>query len=105
MDIAQALDKLGFMDENCASDMANYAALKKTWRHSRAIPSEAEVIAANAEIEAAQAANQYKDVRREAYPEIADFADAYYWAQKGDDSLMTAYVAALAKVKSDNPKP
>ena len=55
--------------------------------------------------DAALAAVAYKDVRREAYPDIADFADAYYWAQKGDDSKMTSYVAACAKVKADNPKP
>ena len=55
--------------------------------------------------DAAIVANAYKDVRREAYPDIADFADAYYWAQKGDDSKMISYVAACAKVKADNPKP
>jgi hypothetical protein len=51
------------------------------------------------------AKEKYKDDRRAAYPDIGDFADAYYWAQKGDDSKMTAYVAACAKVKTDNPKP
>ena len=55
--------------------------------------------------DAALAAVAYKQVRREAYPAIGEFADAYYWAQKGDDSKMTAYVAACAKVKTDNPKP
>ena len=48
---------------------------------------------------------KYKDDRAAAYPSIRDFADAYYWTQKGDDSKMTAYVVACAKVKSDNPKP
>ena len=46
----------------------------------------------------------YKETRQLAYPPLEDFADAYYWAQKGNDSLMTAYVAACAKVKSDIPK-
>ena len=55
--------------------------------------------------DAALAATQYQRDRRPLYPPLADFADAYYWAQKGDDSLMTAYVAACDKVKSDNPKP
>ena len=46
----------------------------------------------------------YARNREPLYPSLADFADAYYWAQKGDDSLMTAYIAACDKVKSDNPK-
>ena len=54
--------------------------------------------------DAAIAAVAYKGVRRSAYPPLADFADAYYWAQKGDDSKMTSYVADCAKVKADNPK-
>tara|TARA_Y100001968_G_C18895050_1_gene498010 strand:+ start:96 stop:398 length:303 start_codon:yes stop_codon:yes gene_type:complete len=48
---------------------------------------------------------QYQADRLEAYPSLGDFADAYYWAQKGDNSKMTAWVAACDKVKSDNPKP
>ena len=46
----------------------------------------------------------YARNREPLYPSLADFADAYYWAQKGDDSLMTAYIAACDKVKTDNPK-
>ena len=48
--------------------------------------------------------SQYSRNRESLYPSLADFADAYYWAQKGNDSLMTAYIAACEKVKSDNPK-
>jgi len=55
--------------------------------------------------DAALVANAYKEARLAAYPPLADFADAYYWAQKGDDSLMTSYVAACSQVKADNPKP
>ena len=55
--------------------------------------------------DAAIAASQYQRNRSPLYPPLADFADAYYWAQKGDDSKMTAYVAACAKVKSDHAKP
>ena len=54
--------------------------------------------------DAAIVATQYQRDREPLYPPLADFADAYYWAQKGDDSLMTSYVAACAKVKADNPK-
>ena len=54
--------------------------------------------------DAALAATQYQRNRSPLYPPLADFADAYYWAQKGDDSKMTAYVADCAKVKADNQK-
>ena len=43
--------------------------------------------------EALVAANAYKTQRATEYPSLAEFADAYYWAQKGDNTLMDAYVA------------
>jgi hypothetical protein len=48
--------------------------------------------------------DQYKFDRAAAYPSIADFADAYYWAQKGDNTLMDAYVAKCDDVKTKYPK-
>ena len=48
---------------------------------------------------------QYSRNRAPLYPSLADFADAYYWEKKGNDSLMATYIAACDKVKSDNPKP
>tara|TARA_R100000231_G_scaffold131380_1_gene103404 strand:- start:262 stop:519 length:258 start_codon:yes stop_codon:yes gene_type:complete len=52
-----------------------------------------------------RAANEYSWKRAEAYPSLADFADAMYWNSKGDSSKLTAYYAACEKVKTDNPKP
>ena len=40
--------------------------------------------------------------RREAYPGIADQLDMQYWDKK---TGTTTWVDAIAKVKSDNPKP
>jgi len=53
----------------------------------------------------AETAKRYKYLRRNAYPDIGDFADAMYWNSKGDSSKLTAYYAACEKVKTDNPKP
>lgn len=39
------------------------------------------------------------------YPSLADFADAYYWAQNGDNTKMTAYIEKCDEVKSKYPKP
>ena len=58
-----------------------------------------------AEIEAAFNANAHKDKRAPEYPRLEEFADAYYWSQKGDDTKMTAYVAACDAVKTKYPKP
>ena len=54
--------------------------------------------------EALVAANAYKEQRASEYPTLADFADAYYWAQKGDNTLMDAYVAKCDDVKTKYPK-
>ena len=59
------------------------------------------------DLAAAQAlviANAYKDKRAAEYPSLADFADAYYWAQNGDDTKMTAYIEKCAAVKEKYPK-
>lgn len=43
--------------------------------------------------------------RQAEYPPLADFADAYYWAQNGDNTKMTAYIEKCDEVKSKYPKP
>jgi hypothetical protein len=42
--------------------------------------------------------------RAKEYPPITDFADAYYWAQKGKTELMDAYVAKCDAIKLKYPK-
>ena len=63
------------------------------------------VDAAAAEIQAELDATQYQRNRQPEYPSLATFADAYYWAQKGDNTKMDEYVAACDAVKSKYPKP
>ena len=46
----------------------------------------------------------YKYNRVKEYPSLADFADAYYWAQNGDDTKMTAYIDKCEAVKTKYPK-
>lgn len=48
---------------------------------------------------------QYQRDRTALYPSLADFADAYYWMQKGDQSKMDAYITKCDEVKSKYPKP
>jgi len=55
-------------------------------------------------VDAYVAANAYKSKRAAEYPSLADFADAYYWAQNGDDTKMTAYIEKCEAVKTKYPK-
>lgn len=57
-----------------------------------------------AAVDAYVAANAYKAKRAAEYPSLAEFADAYYWAQNGDDTKMTAYIEKCAEVKQKYPK-
>jgi hypothetical protein len=46
----------------------------------------------------------YKALRRPEYPSLQEFADAYYWSQRGDDTKMTAWLTSVDSVKSKYPK-
>ena len=63
------------------------------------------VDAAAAEIQAELDSTQYQRNRQPEYPSLATFADAYYWAQKGDNTKMDEYVASCDAVKAKYPKP
>jgi hypothetical protein len=63
-----------------------------------------EVAYDKAAVDAYVAANAYKSKRAAEYPSLADFADAYYWAQNGDDTKMTAYIEKCEAVKTKYPK-
>lgn len=48
--------------------------------------------------------NLYQEKRRIEYPGLDVLADALYWQQQGDESKMTAYLAAVEAVKVKYPK-
>jgi len=50
-------------------------------------------------------AHAYIAKRAAEYPTLADFADAYYWAQNGDNTKMASYIEKCDEVKSKYPKP
>jgi hypothetical protein len=47
---------------------------------------------------------EYQRQRKPEYPPLADLADALYWQAQGDQSKMTAYLAAVEAVKQKYPK-
>ena len=54
--------------------------------------------AEEAKLQAEYVATQYQRDRQPEYPSLTEFADAYYWSQKGDDTKMTAYVLSLIHI-------
>lgn len=50
-------------------------------------------------------ATEYRLSRKAEYPDLGEFADAFYWLRNGDDSLMIAYEEKVAAVKDKYPKP
>lgn len=46
----------------------------------------------------------YTKMRRDAYPDWRELADALYWQSLGNDAPMQAYLAKCAAVKAAIPK-
>ena len=68
-------------------------------------PTEEEINAEIARLQTEYDNTQYQRDRAPEYPSLADFADAYYWAQKGDNSKMDAYISKCDEIKNKYPKP
>ncbi len=62
-------------------------------------PTDSEI---TAEINRLKPINDYQNPRKKAYPSIQDQLDMQYWDKKNGTTM---WVDAIAKVKSDNPKP
>ena len=74
-----------------------------TWKDSKYTqPTEDEINAEITRLANQYTADEYKRKRAAAYPSIADQLDMQYWDKKNGT---TTWVDAVAKVKSDNPKP
>ena len=72
------------------------------WEGGDAQPTDDQINQGWTDYKTAQAAIKYKTDREDAYPSIADQLDMQYWDKKNGT---TTWVDAIAKVKSDNPKP
>ena len=65
-----------------------------------------QILAKQAELQAAYDALSYARTREKTYPLLKDFAEAYTEKEIGEDSTKwDAYVTKYNKVRSDNPKP
>jgi len=74
-----------------------------TWLDSKQTePTESEINAEIARLDTEYTNNKYQRDRENVYPSIQDQLDMQYWDKKNGT---TTWVDAVAKVKSDNPKP
>ena len=105
MDINLAIDHLGLNANRYKLTQSVPPHSIVSWDGPDAQPTEAEIQAAYDAYVAEQVATEYQRNRQPEYPSLATFADAYYWAQKGDNTKMDEYVASCDAVKSKYPKP
>jgi len=68
-------------------------------------PSKEEVESEIARLQAEYDAKEYQRLRAPEYPDLKEFVDAYYWAQKGDETKMNLYIVKCDDVKDKYPKP
>lgn len=73
-----------------------------TWKDSGTAPTEAEINAEIVRLQTDYDNKKYQRDRAAEYPSIQDQLDMQYWDKKNGT---TTWVDAIAKVKSDNPKP
>ena len=99
-DITHALRKLYPEGAKFVQEGIEYSGLK--WIDERPKPTETELNAKIAELQADYDALQYQRDRAISYPSIQDQLDMQYWdAVNGTNK----WQEAVAKVKTDNPKP
>lgn len=72
--------------------------------NSGSLPSREAIAAEIIRLQAEYDSKQYQRQRQPEYPPLADLADAIYWQSQGDESKMTAYLAAVDAVKQKYPK-
>lgn len=69
-------------------------------------PSKEQIVAEVERLEADYQRNYaYIKTRSYAYPPLSEFADAFYWMQKGDSSKMEQWVSKCDNIKAMIPKP
>lgn len=99
-DIHHALQELYPDGAGYVQEGNEYSGLK--WLDERTKPTEKEINAKIAELQADYDVKQYQRDRATSYPSIQEQLDIQYW-----DSVngTTKWKEAIAKVKTDNPKP
>lgn len=74
------------------------------WKDNVPKPTEEELLSELDRLQAEYDGKQYQRDRAPEYPSLAEFADAMYWASKGDNTKLDNYYAACEAVKLKYPK-
>ena len=74
------------------------------WLDDTPPPTTEEINAEIENIKGRETGEEYKIKRKSEYPNLADFADAYYWEKMGNSTLMDAYLEQVSSVKNKFPK-
>ena len=75
------------------------------WEGGQKKPTREEVEEEVARLQTEYEAKEYQRQRAPEYPDLREFVDAYYWAQKGDETKMNEYITKCDAVKDMYPKP
>jgi len=78
MDVPQVLEYLGLSDQDWGPDVSSYAGLAAGWRGSVPVPSEQDMLAAWATIEAEREANRLLKLRAAAKAALDDAEERTY---------------------------
>lgn len=68
-------------------------------------PTETQISQKLEELSNSWEASLYAVKRKDEYPPLSEFADAFYWHLQGDDTKMSEYQEKVAAVKEKYPKP
>jgi hypothetical protein len=108
MDIVKALQSLR-PGANWGLYGTDYESLqwleKPVWEGGQKKPTQAEVEAEVARLQAEYDAKEYQRQRVPEYPDLKELADALYWSSKGDTTKLDEYYAKCEAVKLKYPKP
>tara|TARA_R100000781_G_scaffold15339_1_gene12674 strand:+ start:595 stop:897 length:303 start_codon:yes stop_codon:yes gene_type:complete len=99
IDIAIAIHKI---NSNAGFVIRDNDVNQIEWADGTTPISKADIEAKQAELQTEYDAAKYQRDRKTEYPSIQDQLDMQYWDKKNGT---TTWVDAVAKVKSDNPKP
>lgn len=118
--VAHALELLGIKEWSLHREPTNEQEfLESFYKHTGVDENGHAIISSNPEdfgvtwsqiVEAMQTASDnyentlYKADRVKEYPSLSEFADAMYWASRGDNTKLQAYYAACEAVKQKYPK-
>ena len=99
---ANGVDSINFLTDVIVEQLGGEQPKIKTWNLDIAQPTQAQLDVLETEAQAQENLQTILNARANAYPSIQEQLDMQYWDKVNGT---TNWQDAIAKVKSDNPKP